>query len=110
MDRADAQAWLDKYVAAWLSYEANDIAALFTEDIAYRYHPYDDPIVGRKAVVASWLGEDNADGASTRDAPPRTRHTTSRSPSTMTSSSRQARPAIVSDPMVRSFASMTTAS
>ena len=39
MNRAEAQAWLDKYVAAWLSYDANDIAALFTEDIAYRYHP-----------------------------------------------------------------------
>jgi SnoaL-like domain len=69
VDRAIAQAWLDKYVAAWLSYDANDIAALFTEDIAYRYHPYDDPIVSRESVVASWLCEDNADGASTRDGP-----------------------------------------
>ena len=69
MDRAAAQAWLDRYVAAWLSYDADDIAGLFAEDIAYRYHPYDDPIVGRKAVVASWLGEDDSDGASTRDTP-----------------------------------------
>jgi ketosteroid isomerase-like protein len=69
VDRAIAQAWLDRYVAAWLSYDADDIAALFAEDIVYRYHPYDDPIVGRKAVVASWLGEGNSDGASTRDAP-----------------------------------------
>ena len=69
MDRTDAQAWLDRYVAAWLSYVADDIASLFTEDVLYRYHPYDDPIVGREAVVASWLGEANSDGASTRDAP-----------------------------------------
>jgi len=69
VDRTDAQAWLDRYVAAWLSYDADDIASLFTEDILYRYHPYDDPIVGREAVVASWLGEANSDGASTRDAP-----------------------------------------
>ena len=69
MDRTDAQAWLDRYVAAWLSYEAEDIASLFTEDVLYRYHPYDDPIVGREAVVASWLGEAHSDGASTRDAP-----------------------------------------
>jgi hypothetical protein len=34
-----------------------------------RYHPYDDPIVGREAVVASWLGESDSDDASTRDAP-----------------------------------------
>jgi len=40
-----------------------------TSDIAYRYHPYDDPIVGREAVVASWLGESDSDEASTRDAP-----------------------------------------
>ena len=69
MDRAGAQAWLDSYVAAWLSYDADDIKALFTEDIAYRYHPYDDPIVGREAVVASWLGESDSDGASSRDEP-----------------------------------------
>ena len=69
MDRASAQAWLDRYVAAWLSYDADDIRALFTEDIAYRYHPHDDPIVGREVVVASWLGESNSDDASTRDAP-----------------------------------------
>jgi len=31
--------------------------------------PYDEPIVGRDAVVASWLGEDDSDDASTRDAP-----------------------------------------
>ena len=69
VNRADAQAWLDRYVAAWLSYDVNDIAALFTEDVVYRYHPYDDPLVGREAVVASWLGESDSKDASTRDAP-----------------------------------------
>ena len=69
MNRADAQAWLDRYVAAWLSYDVNDIAALFTEDVVYRYHPYDDPLVGREAVVASWLGESDSEDASTRDTP-----------------------------------------
>jgi ketosteroid isomerase-like protein len=69
VDGADVQAWLDSYVAAWLSYDEDDIRALFSEDIAYRYHPYDNPIVGREAVVASWLGEADLEGASTRDAP-----------------------------------------
>jgi ketosteroid isomerase-like protein len=69
VDRAQAQTWLDRYVAAWLSYDANDIAALFSEDVAYRYHPSDEPITGREAVVASWLGEGNSNGASSRDAP-----------------------------------------
>ena len=67
MDRVDAQAWLDRYIAAWLSYAPRDIVALFSDDIVYWYHPYDDAIVGREAVVGSWLGE--GDGASTRDAP-----------------------------------------
>jgi len=69
VDRADAQTWLDRYVAAWLSYDAMDIAALFAEDVSYRYHPYDEPITGREAVVGSWLGEGDLNGASTRDAP-----------------------------------------
>jgi SnoaL-like protein len=69
VDRAQAQTWLDRYVAAWLSYDAEDIAALFSADIAYRYHPSDEPITGREAVVASWLGEGSSNGASTRDAP-----------------------------------------
>jgi hypothetical protein len=69
VDHAQAQDWLDRYVAAWLSYEAKDIAELFTEDIAYRYHPSDEPITGREEVVASWLGEGNSAEASTRDAP-----------------------------------------
>jgi hypothetical protein len=69
VDRAGVQTWLDNYVAAWLSYDADDIRALFTEDITYRYHPYDDPVVGREAVVESWLGESASNSASTRDAP-----------------------------------------
>ncbi len=39
-----------------------------------RDHPCDEPVVGRDAVVASWLGEDEPasaedTGASSRDAP-----------------------------------------
>jgi hypothetical protein len=39
VDRASAQIWLDNYLAAWLSYDEDDIRALFASDIAYRYHP-----------------------------------------------------------------------
>jgi ketosteroid isomerase-like protein len=69
MDHESAQHWLDRYVAAWLSYDPDHIAALFSEDVVYRYHPNDDPTVGRDAVVASWLGESTSATASTRDAP-----------------------------------------
>jgi ketosteroid isomerase-like protein len=69
MDRATAQAWLDRYVAAWKSYDADDIAGLFSEDVRYRYYSYADWLVGREAVVASWLGEFSAEDGSSRDAP-----------------------------------------
>lgn len=69
MDHESAQGWLDRYVAAWLTYDPGDIAGLFSEDVAYRYHPSDEPTVGRDAVVASWLGESASDEASSRDAP-----------------------------------------
>jgi ketosteroid isomerase-like protein len=64
-----AQSWLDRYIGAWKSYDRDEIAALFSEGVAYRYHAGDEPIVGRDAVVASWLGEGESDNASTRDAP-----------------------------------------
>jgi len=69
VDHEAAQDWLGRYVAAWRSYDPTEIAGLFSEDVTYRYHPYDEPVVGRDAVVASWLGEGGADGASTRDEP-----------------------------------------
>ena len=68
MDRKTAQDWLDRYVAAWLSYDPEAIAGLFTEDVVYRYRPNDEPVVGRAAVVASWLGQDGSSD-STKDAP-----------------------------------------
>jgi ketosteroid isomerase-like protein len=69
MDQQTARDWLDRYVQAWMSYDPGDISGLFSDNIAYRYHPYDEPITGRDAVVASWLGQSGSDDASTRDAP-----------------------------------------
>ena len=69
MDHEIAQQWLDRYLAAWLSYDRDAIGSLFSDDVSYRYHPWDEPVVGRDAVVASWLGERDDDGGSTRDAP-----------------------------------------
>jgi ketosteroid isomerase-like protein len=69
VDRTSAQEWLDRYVDAWRSYDPTEIGALFSDDVVYRYHAYDDPIVGREAVVASWLGDEAPDVASTRDEP-----------------------------------------
>jgi hypothetical protein len=68
VDHAAAQDWLDRYVTAWLTYEPDLIGDLFSEDVSYRYHPNDDPVVGRDAVVASWLGDPADPAASSRDA------------------------------------------
>jgi len=69
MDVQSATEWLERYVAAWVSYDREQITALFSEDVMYRYHPYDEPLVGRQAVVESWLGEGDHEDASERDEP-----------------------------------------
>ena len=67
MTHDEVQAWLDGYVAAWESYDPATIGDLFTEDAEYRYHPADEPVVGRDAIVASWVAPEAP--ASGRDEP-----------------------------------------
>jgi ketosteroid isomerase-like protein len=69
MDTESVAAWLDRYLEAWQSYDRGQIADLFSEDVEYRFHPYDEPIVGRDAVIEAWLGESGLDYASDRDEP-----------------------------------------
>jgi ketosteroid isomerase-like protein len=69
VQRDEVDHWLRAYVDAWKSYDREQIAALFSDDVSYRYHPYDEPLRGRDAVVESWLGEGDHPGASTRDEP-----------------------------------------
>jgi ketosteroid isomerase-like protein len=69
VDKAAVDRWLQAYVEAWRSYDREQIAALFAEDVNYRYHPYDDPVEGRAAVIQAWLGEGDHVGASARDEP-----------------------------------------
>ena len=57
MERSDVERWIDDYVAAWRSYDRDAIAALFTEDARYRYHPWDEGVTGRTAIVDDWLSE-----------------------------------------------------
>jgi len=64
--REDVANWLDRYVAAWKSGERGDIEALFAPDARYRYHAYDEPLVGPAAITDSWL--DDPDEPGTFDA------------------------------------------
>ena len=49
------QAWLDAYARAWETYDPEQIAALFSEDAEYRWHPADEPVVGRDEIVRAWV-------------------------------------------------------
>jgi hypothetical protein len=55
MDEAGFQRWLDAYVEAWRTYEVDAIGELFSQDVEYRYHPWDEPVRGRAAIVEDWL-------------------------------------------------------
>jgi ketosteroid isomerase-like protein len=66
MEKSKVSEWLRRYVDAWKSYDRTQIADLFSEDVEYRYHPYDEPERGRDVVVESWFG-DNEDKPGTYD-------------------------------------------
>jgi ketosteroid isomerase-like protein len=63
MDKPLFQAWLDRYLEAWRSYDPAAIGDLFSENVEYRYHPWDDPVRGREAVVRDWVDNRDAEGS-----------------------------------------------
>jgi hypothetical protein len=60
---ADAQRWVDAYVAAWRSNDPADISGLFTADATYAHSPWKPPLVGCDAIVADWLAEADPPGS-----------------------------------------------
>ena len=63
MDQSALQDWLDRYIAAWKTYDQATIEGLFAENATYRYHPYDDEYLrGRDAIVKNWLDNRDDDG------------------------------------------------
>jgi hypothetical protein len=56
------QRWLDDYIAAWRSNDRDAIRALFSADVSYRYHPFDEPLTGAEAVADSWLANQDEPG------------------------------------------------
>src|SRR5262245_24277609 len=63
MNRDDVANWLDRYVHAWKTYDHQAIGDLFSEDAEYRYHPWEHAVVGRNAIVISWLDSPDTPGA-----------------------------------------------
>ncbi|HEX6286951.1 MAG TPA: nuclear transport factor 2 family protein [Acidimicrobiia bacterium] len=69
MTHEQVQSWLDDYVSAWASNDADRIAELFSEDAAYSYRPWRDDantVIGRDEVVSSW--QDDPDDPDTWEA------------------------------------------
>jgi SnoaL-like domain len=62
LDQNRVAQWLTGYREAWLTYDPATIAGLFSEDASYRYHPYDEPVRGREAIVKSWLEDPDEQG------------------------------------------------
>ncbi len=60
---AVVQSWLDAYVAAWRTNDPEAIGALFTADVVYRFRPFEEPVIGRDAVVAAWKDISDAPGS-----------------------------------------------
>jgi SnoaL-like domain len=63
MDRSIVSDWLGRYIRAWESNEAEEIASLFTEDAAYSYGPFSADVVGRDAIARSWLEDPDEPGS-----------------------------------------------
>ena len=63
MSGEDVQKWLDAYIDAWRTYDADAIGDLFTEGAVYAYDPVGDPLRGRDAIVADWLKKPDAAGS-----------------------------------------------
>jgi len=66
MNPSDAQAWLNRYIAAWRSNEPELIKALFTDEAAYSFRPWRSDtatVRGHQAIVEAWLEEDDAPGS-----------------------------------------------
>lgn len=73
MDEAAVASWLDRYVAAWRSYDPEGIGALFANDAVYRFQPWEDPaeaVRGRDAIVANWLETPDEPGSWTAEYRP----------------------------------------
>jgi hypothetical protein len=63
MDHTAFRAWLDRYVDAWRLLDPVAIGDLFSADVRYAYDPFEEAVVGRPAIVASWLADPDEPGS-----------------------------------------------
>ena len=58
LNRDEFGSWLVRYVEAWRSGDAAIIGDLFSADATYDYRVGSRVVMGRDAIVAAWLAED----------------------------------------------------
>jgi hypothetical protein len=63
MELSPLQEWIDRYVEAWTSNDAEAIGALFTDEARYYTHPYREPWKGRDAIVKGWTENPDPPGS-----------------------------------------------
>jgi len=57
----EVTAWVEAYQQAWISNDADEIAALFTDDALYEFRPNDpDPWRGRDEIVRGWIDDQDS--------------------------------------------------
>jgi hypothetical protein len=61
MERADLEAWVDRYEQVWRTPGTDRLGELFTTDVVYRASPWADTARGLDALRVFW--EDQRDGA-----------------------------------------------
>jgi uncharacterized protein (TIGR02246 family) len=62
VERADVEAWVERYVRAWSTNDPGEIGALFTDDAVYYTAPHREPWRGRDGIVAGWLDRKDEPG------------------------------------------------
>lgn len=58
MNSDDVMRWVAGYERAWRDGDRESVAALFSDDAAYRASPYEPSEVGHDAIKAFWLEDD----------------------------------------------------
>jgi hypothetical protein len=57
LTRDQFAAWLNRYVEAWRSGDAEAIGSLFSADSSYSFRAGHTTVIGREAIVEAWLQE-----------------------------------------------------
>lgn len=54
MNETQLESWLRSYGEAWETRDGDAAARLFTEDAAYQWGPFEEPLRGRPAIRERW--------------------------------------------------------